>query len=223
MENPWVRVPTEKPFVLEEDRTSVETFNKRVGPDSNRFLQIDKLLPEPFIGDPNAPVLLLSNNPGFGDGWQERAKPPIAERARDNLHHRPSGYPLYYLAPDGQTNRRWWQRKLKHLIKRFSAEVVSRSVTNVVYFPYPSKRYGHDGIVLPSQEYGFHLVRQAIRRDAIIVLMRRDQRWLDAIPELNSYKRRFQVLNTQNPCVGPNCPGFDQIVKAIEDSRTGKH
>src|SRR6516162_2449817 len=63
--NPWVHVPVDPPYVLLEDARAVGEFNASAG--EAHQLQINKLLPEPFVGDPAAPVLLLSNNPGFGE------------------------------------------------------------------------------------------------------------------------------------------------------------
>jgi hypothetical protein len=110
----------------------------------------------------------------------------------------------------------WWRRKLKHLIKHFGCKVVADSILNAVYFPYPSVKYHRGTPDVPSQTYTFNLVKEAMKREAIIVFMRKGDNWLNAIPELASYKRGFRVLNTQNPCIGPNCPGYHEIVNAIE-------
>lgn len=213
--NPWTGLPRTPPFVLPDDRSAVDTFNAVAGP--SRLLRVYDLLPEPFIGNPRAPVLLLSNNPGFGAGWADRAASDFQERIRANLCHQPSECPFYYLAPDVQgLNRQWWVRRVKHLIERFSKEVVARSILNVVYFPYPSLRYAHDRLTLGSQQYGFHLVREAMKREAFIVFMRKPDRWLQAIPELHNYDRKCQVNNTQNPTVSPtNLGAYEGVVDAI--------
>jgi hypothetical protein len=119
--------------MLPEDAKAIREFNSRA--DSNHRLQIEKLLPEPFVGDPAAPVLLLSNNPGFGKSSVLRQKPEFKKRMRSGLNLRSSVYPFTYLDPKFEKTGRWWRQKLKCLLLKFGAEVVARSVCNVVYFP----------------------------------------------------------------------------------------
>jgi hypothetical protein len=126
-----------------------------------------------------------------------------------------------YFHPDfAGSGKQWWGRKLKHLIKRFGEEVVARSVLNVVYFPYPSRRFGHKRLRLPSQQYGFDLVRDAVGRNAAIVLMRPGKRdaWLEAVPQLKGYARFFSVKNPQTPVISPkNCAGYSEAERALEN------
>ncbi len=217
-ENPWNRLPDRPPFVLPGDEPRVREFNEKVGSGSNRFLQIMKILPEPFIGDPNAPVLLLSNNPGFGKGAPFRQDRVFMDRMRKNLLHEPSEYPFVYLDPMFSEAGKWWHRKLRHLLDRFTWEVVARSILNVPYFPYPSRRFGHRHFELPSQAYSFHLVGEAMKRKAVIVFMRRDDMWKEKVPALKKYGRLFQVKNVRNPAISPrNCPEheYERVVEAI--------
>lgn len=216
--NPWPGLRTSAPFVLTADRDRVEMFNGRAG--RARYLHVDKLLPEPFIGNPLAPVLLLSNNPGVGGSWESRATPAFQRRIRKNLSHQPHEYPFYYLDPKVQgPNREWWERRVKYLIQEFGLQTVSKSILNVVFFPYPSHRFSHDRLAWDSREYGFHLVREAIKRRAFIVFMRRSRCWLDAIPELGRYDLKCQVNNTMNPTVSPtNLCDFKKVVATIAAS-----
>lgn len=54
-----------KPFVLPEDLKSVEDINGNLRVESDFALRIEKILPEAFVASADAPVLLLSNNPGL--------------------------------------------------------------------------------------------------------------------------------------------------------------
>ena len=65
-DNPWQRLPDRPPFVLPEDAAVVREFNAQVT--EHFFLRVDDLLPEPFVGDPKAPVVLLGTNPRFSTG-----------------------------------------------------------------------------------------------------------------------------------------------------------
>ncbi len=218
-DNPWLCLPLGPPYVLAQDEQAVCEFNAEAGDDHQ--LQIDKLLPEPFVGDPAAPVLLLSNNPGFSKRSVFRQHPEFMARVRESLSHRFSTYPFIYLDPEYRDAGRWWRQKLKPLLQNFGDEIVARSVCNVVYFPYPSSRFRHGRCEVPSQQYTFRLVRGAIERGAVIVLMRRGQlrRWQDKVSELNGYGNLILLRNPQMPSISPrNCEvgDYERVVRAIE-------
>src|SRR5258707_120499 len=107
------------------------------------------------------------------------------DRMRENLLHEPSAYPFVYLDPAFCEIGKWWERKLRLLIKRFGREVLARSILNVPYFPYASQNFGHRRLSLPSQQYNFHLVREAMKRQAVIVLVRREDIWMEAVDPFN--------------------------------------
>lgn len=229
IKNPWAEVfskPCSPPFVLEGDREAVVKFNSRLKSGSlhQYFLHVEQILPEPFVGAKDAPVVLLSNNPGFNDEITIRGKQDKAflTRIRGNLSHTASEYPLIFLDPDCPGSD-WWGKKLHHIIEHFDAlghdgrKLVAKSILNIVYFPYPSRRFGHRRLSVPSQDYNFDLVRSAIRRDAVIIHLRQSAMWLDSVPELAAYNnRRFEVLNTQRPVITPWCPGFKESIDAIK-------
>jgi hypothetical protein len=227
VDNPWLHIPAEPPYVLPEDAEAVARFNRTASP--NHFLRVDKILPEAFMGVKDAPVVLLSNNPGFSS-LEEREKfrqqPMILEWMRKNLHHEPLDYPFYYLNPVFNESD-WWVVRLRPLIERFKTptqngrQLIAKSVLNVVYFPYPSLNFGHRQLRLASQNYGFQLVREAVNRKAVIVLLRRGKEnqkvWLEAVPELNGYDQFYLGSNPQAPYVSPgNCPSFfETVVQAV--------
>jgi hypothetical protein len=109
--------------------------------------------------------------------------------------------------------------KTKALIAKFDRKVVARSLFNVVYFPYVSPHFGHSRLCLPSQVYSFGLVRKAVSRGAVVVLMYRGQErhWLAQVPELTGYSKFLRVNNPQNPAISPGNLGddFQTVVEAI--------
>lgn len=121
-DNLWQRLPDRPPFVLPEDEAVVRTFNARVAEDYR--LRIDDSLPEPFVGDPNAPVVLLGNNPGFSpEGAVRKQEPRFGARMRPNLIHEPSDCPFVFFAPDIVAGHRCWgDHKLKDLLHHFEHE-----------------------------------------------------------------------------------------------------
>jgi hypothetical protein len=109
---------------------------------------------------------------------------------------------------------------VRRLIKRFGQQTVARCILNVVLCPYPSQNYRR--LVVPSQSYSFGLVRDAVARNAVIILMRPGQlsEWEGIVPTLKGYQRFFCVPNAQNPAVTENCPGYDLVVAALVASTT---
>ncbi len=218
-DNPWLSLPSGPPYVLAADEKAVREFNARAR-DTYR-LQIDKLLPEPFLGDPAAPVLLLSNNPGFGKHSLFRQQPEFMAKMRACISLRFLTCPFVYLHPEYSEISEWWRQKLKCLLQKFGDEVVARSVCNIVYFPYPSTKFGHGRYEVPSQKYSFRLVQAAIERGALIVLMRKGQlrRWQDKVSELDGYNNLIVLRNPQMPSISNrNCEvgDYERVLKAIE-------
>ena len=75
LDNPWTHLPTRAPFVLREDREAIESFNRRTRLET----QIETaLLPVPFVGRIDAPVILLLLKPG-----SERRILHLASHRRD--------------------------------------------------------------------------------------------------------------------------------------------
>lgn len=219
VENPWTRLPHSAPFALHDDLPLLQTFNARAKPEH----RVDtSLLPEPFLGRHDAPVVLLNLNPGWKAADAAcHANPAFAGLSRANLEQARSPYPFYLLNPALESlGTRWWRRKLRWLIDDAGLDAVTNNVLCVEYFPYHSHRYGSRVPRLPSQEFSFGLVRSAIEREALIVIMRSARRWEAAVPELEVYGRRLDLINFQNPCVSPrNCPdGYGEIVAAIRSS-----
>ena len=180
------------------------------------------IVPEAFVGRPDAPVELLSNNPGFkqpASDIDQKEDPTFVTKMRKNLLHEPSDYPLLFLSPEFRG--KWWRSKLKEPIAEFGEQVVARNFLNVVYFPYTSRRFGQERLELPSQAYSFQLVADAVKRNAVIVFMRPGKAWLwlEKVSGLEGYARLFRVNNPQMPAISPrNCDGFDVILEAIQSA-----
>lgn len=65
--NPWWRLPIEPPFVLPEDKDKVLAFNDKTRSAGHEHLLNLDLIPAPFVGAPDAPVVFLGNIAGAGD------------------------------------------------------------------------------------------------------------------------------------------------------------
>ena len=214
--NPWRDLPIEPPYALEADRPVLARFNQDARPEHQIHLD---LLPEPFLGAPDAPAVLLGLNPGFAPEDRVPHSDPVFQAlSRAQLSHAPSAYPFLLLNPAVEApGRRWWEAKLARLLEIGGRERVARRVLCVEYFPYHSRRFAHAKIRVPSQAYSFNLVRAAVQREAVMVLMRAERLWLEAVPELAAYPWLYRLRSRQNVIVSAaNCPeGFGSIVAAL--------
>jgi hypothetical protein len=217
MQNPWNKLPTSPPYLLEIDKISIDNHQTKFN--ENTALHFE-LLPEPFLGNPNATVILLNLNPGYSpDDITYHQQQKFIDLSLANLKHQSLEYPFFLLDPSlSAPGRIWWEKKLKAIIQDTDKQTVANQVLCVEYFPYHSRRFGHHKMMLPSQEYSFHLVREAIARRVIIVLMRSKKLWLSAVSELEEYELLFSLRNVQNPTISPgNCPErYASIVRALK-------
>jgi hypothetical protein len=212
MANPWENLPTADPYVLEIDHARVKDFNRTTK--SQHMLRLE-LLPEPFLGNPNAPIVLLNLNPGFSsedEKWhkKERFKNSILW----NLAHREAAYPFYLLdrAYSGSPGHQWWRKRLNLLIAEFGLARIASNVFCVELFPYHSESFSVACLGVESQAYGFELVRRAISRRATIVFMRSKKLWISSVPELEDYAA-YELENPRSPYITPaNSPaGYEAI------------
>ncbi len=220
MDNPWRSLPPQRPYVLESDRNPISSFNQRAKPEVQIHLEA---LPEPYLGIPTAPVVLLSLNPGFGLETLpfHQESPYFRETHRQNLNHGAMEYPFYLLDPGNAASPgyQWWARRLRKLTESCGQQRVANRVLCVEYFPYASEHFGFSNI-LSSQHYGFDLVQQAMKRDATILVMRGERYWLTVIASLKHYSHFYRLNSTQSVYVTENnCPdGFPRIVDRIQST-----
>ncbi len=214
MENPWVHLPLQAPFVLPEDRDLIESFSASV--DERHSVHLE-LLPEPFWGVVDeAKALVLSLNPGYNPAEQGyHADQDFARAFRANLAQRDQEYPFFLLDPHHDSpGHKYWQRNLKSVLAHVSNSKVARELGVVEYFPYHSQAYRQMNRILPSQSYSFELVRDAIARKAFIVVMRGRASWLKAVPELETIGHF-----PNSPQSGSTSPGnlmsFDALIDAL--------
>jgi hypothetical protein len=129
-------------------------------------------------------------------------------------------FPFFYLNPElsKTPGGKWWNRRLKWLLERFAGKGLARSILCVEYFPYHSRGFGFKDLPLESQEYGFNLVRSAIHRGAVIVIMRGEKHWTRKLKELRGHSRVLRLKNWRNVVLSPRNlkgRGFQKMVSAI--------
>lgn len=209
MQNPWIRLPEAPPYVLDTDAEAIRRFNATA---NDRSRVETGLLPEPFVGRLDALIFMLLLNPGVeGSEFVTHRDPTFIAAVRGCYRQQPAEYPQYFLAPDAVGPGVSWNRRvLKPLIAEFGLRSVSANVTALEYFPYHSVGFAHHRLRVPSQEFGFHVLREAISREAVIFVTRGFRIWEAAVPELANYGRAFRTRSVQNVVISPrNCPdGF---------------
>ena len=220
--NPWSQLPSAAPFALPQDAELIRAFNATA---RQKFkVQLDAL-PEPYLGSPTAPVVLLSLNPGFIASVPHlHANIEFSSRLRANLVHDASWGHLNHLLDPAIDRTDYWEKKLKCLIDRFDLKFIANNLLCVELFPYASERFGHAKLDLPSQRYSFHLVKEAIDRRAVILLLRGRRVWSAKVPELACYPLLYAAQSPQNPTISyRNFPeGLDKAFDALEEARSGR-
>jgi hypothetical protein len=177
--NPWCDLPLSAPYVLPDDN-AVLARDPRV----TAALQLD-LLPAPHQGWPDsAEVWLLTKNPGGKTKDFEFDQEFIRERRRSLTFK--SDFPIFSLDSrwPAQAGYKYWTSRLRHLIKKVGIDHLARKLMIVQYFPYQSQDFPLLRELLPSQKYTFDLVRRASKQGKLMVVLRAERLWLEAVPEL---------------------------------------
>ncbi len=214
--NPWPALGCEAPFVLTEDRLAVVGFNARAT--ERTRLELD-LLPEPFVGRVDAPVLLLALNPGVSDGdFALHTEEFFRRRVRACHRQEAVDCPYYYLDPAVTgPGARWSARVLGPLIREVGLAKVARGVVLFEYVPYHSRRFAHHQLSLSSQAFSLACVRESLPQAAAVFVTRGLRLWSRAVPELLGHPRLFRTRSAQNIVISPrNCPaGWAAAVAGI--------
>jgi hypothetical protein len=220
--NMWSALPLDPPYVLDEDRPHVDAWNERRGAKDERVRLQLGVWPEPFLGSRTASVVMLAQNPAWPGGPPPHVGDAKYEAAlRGNLsddsdRHIHLGFKDAFAATSG----RWWRPRWRAVMERsgLAFEDMARKVLAVQTHGYFSQRWARLPVTLPSQWFGFDLVRQAVARDAVIVVTRGWKDWAVAVPELLTYDEAVRTNNPRSPYITPgNLPadGFGKVLDAL--------
>ena len=218
--NPWAGFEHSEYMVHSDDEDSFKDHNSRVKL-AHRFIPF--LAPEPWIGNVDSKVVILLANPGatkenlVGD---RESNPFRQELAIKNLHMEKMGYPHYFLDPSlhSDPGGKWWRSTLGKLIKDTSLENVSQNVLSLEALPYHSRYFETPALEIPTQRFTAQLLREAINREAFIVIYRQSDYWISQVPELKKYPRKtMNPINTQRVWITPGNlrNGYEEIVNLI--------
>jgi hypothetical protein len=220
--NPWTGLAARPPYVLEEDRPYVKAWNDTVGAERADLRLAVELLPDPFVGPRDAPLVILGLNPGFaGPELVEHRSRRFRDAVRSNLSDRRAHIHFYLTEPFAETaGGRWWRRCLRTLLKEgWTYEELARRVLAIEFHGYHSQNWTTLPVTLPSQWYSFDLLVRAMDRGAIIVVARGRRQWEVAVPQLRRYRRAFGTNTVRSTFMSPgNLPrgAFNQLLRAIQ-------
>lgn len=192
--NPWASLASDAPRVCREDYQLLQKFNSSAR--QEHWFDLS-LYPEPYFGAQNAPIVLLTLNPGWSpQDAQTHARSDFGDLARAGLSHELQPFPFLHLQPHAQwPGAVWWRQRTRELVEATSFDLVAKQLACVQFIPYHSKEFAQNSPILPSQKYSFLLVRGAMLRRAEIIVMRSKVRWFQAIPELATYCRLHIARN----------------------------
>ena len=207
--NPWLDI-------VEQDGLKVAGcdlpyINKRYGSlsammERYRASELDfHQLPEPFTGDRNANVVCLNMNPGVGRNASGDAE-YYTQRMYQNYRHELNEVfwteDVKYPGDRIHDGTLWY---IKHTLQLQQLLGRKPGIFFMDYFPYHSKRGFAFPTDLPSYSYRNFLLREAMDKGKLIIIMRQKNRWLDISGlNLEQYPRLVFLRSPQSGYLTPN-------------------
>lgn len=225
--NPWLSFDpdSEEPKVHEEDLPFFRGFNKgmgaRKGIDKKQYLLAEHLEPHPYLGNPQANVLVLMANPGVNEKEKNpkfRMNPEKLEQNRQNLRHEnlESFKSRIYSPENSDLESEWFKPRVKELVHATSVDRVTKGIFLVNFHAYHSKSWHPIPFTFPTQHYSFQLVNQAIERNALIIMSRNMLGWFTAVPNLFDHKNRVEFISSRSVYLSEGNLGKSHFKKILE-------
>lgn len=199
MDNPWKDiVATDKVKMIDCDKIILNDYVLKCSKPSENNPNKDSLnqWPEPYIGNPKAPVYLLNGNPAYCNlDHLFTEDPSFVEIMIRNLKHDSLGNLNDFVYFNTLHTRglvhggcQWWMDKTQAL--REALEGSHPFIFDLEYSPFHSK----NGVMPNSNQlketeaykYTNHLLKQAIESNKILILMRKQELWVDRLKQIAS-------------------------------------
>jgi hypothetical protein len=204
MENPWLTFNPEEdaPKFHDLDKAHAQAFNKGIE-DRNEYRLAEHLEPYPYFGNPVANIFVLLANPGIEKREADpsfRINPENVKRNRKNLRHESADSFLSWVHSPENPEREgeWVIPRIRKVVLETSLERVSSGLFLINYHPYKSKSWYPIPFTFETQRYSFHLVSEAMNRNALIIMSRNILGWFTAIPELYDYRNRVMFKSSRS-------------------------
>lgn len=204
MENPWLNFcPKEnEPKFHDLDRAHVQAFNKGLE-GHHEYKLAEHLEPYPYMGNPDANVFVLLANPGINKRETNpsyRTNSEYVNRNLRNLKHESADSFLSWVhSPDNpEMESDWLIPRIRKVVHETSLERVSTGLFLINFHAYNSKSWYPIPYTFETQRYSFHLVSEAMKRGALIIMSRNILGWFTAIPGLYDYKNRVTFVSSRS-------------------------
>lgn len=229
MENPWVSFNPSlgDRKVHEYDLPYFLGFNKgmgaRRGKEKKQYLLAEHLEPHPYLGNPQANVLVLMANPGVNDKEKNpkfRMNPQKLEQNRQNLRHENlDSFKSRIHSPNKpDLESEWFKPRIRELVQATSVDRVINGIFFVNFHAYHSRSWYPIPFTFPTQHYSFKLVSNAVSRNALIIMSRNMLGWFTAIPNLFGHQNRIEFLSSRSVYLSEGNLGkssFNRIIDSI--------
>jgi len=200
VENPWEAFKKEENYFFEQDKKIVQEFNKNLGPHP-KYIDFD-LMPEPYIGNPNANVVLLFTNPGLKGNEKQNYEdfPTMKKVLKRNLTHENIDYPYYYLNPafKDTDGGKWIYKRMGRIIKKIGPKELSNKIFTIQLHPYHSNAFEELKETLQGHNYSMSLLSEAIKRNALIIFTRSHKEWNSAYNKFDSSVKDLKEIEKIN-------------------------
>ena len=198
------------------DLPFLQAFNQKAN--SNHKLDLS-LYPEPFAGNANAKVYLLSGNPGWCDYDYQlmTSNQPIWDKMMQHSYdpipsvgHTPT---MYWLDPywkkqikpvngyDGGFS--WWEKRTNYLRVKEGIKDIHKKLFNIDYHPYHSKKLKIDNNIknLPSKTYIDNIIGKAFEdEERLFIIVRCREEWEERLISLLQFQELPKnVIFLKNP------------------------
>lgn len=215
MINPWINLDIVETRIHPLDKEIVDEFNQKA---KQEFQFCRQLLPDPYIGNIKAKVLVLALNPGLSEEDYKTHKDQFFRKHyKKNLYQQQSDYPFYYLNPELDCpGSKWWRNKLRWLLEKTDEKYLAQNICCLQLMPYHSVQFKQPKNNLPTQDFTKEVVKEFIAKEATIVFMRSKAKWVELVPELETYTNSFVLRNPRNPTFSPKNMGEDNFNNLLE-------
>jgi len=226
LENPWQSFSPSlgDRKVHQSDLPYFLGFNKgmgaRKGEEKKQFLLAEHLEPHPYLGNPNADVLVLMANPGVNDKEKNpkfKMNPQKLEQNRQNLRHENlDSFKSRIHSPDNpDLESEWFKPRVRELVQATSVDRVTNGIFLVNFHAYHSRSWHPIPFTFPTQHYSFKLVSEAVSRNALIIMSRNMLGWFTAIPNLFDHRNRIEFFSSRSVYLSEGNLGKSNFHKVI--------
>ncbi len=218
VENPWTGMNGPN-YYTENDKKIIEAFNEKTEEafkefckkGNPHFIDID-LLPEPYMGNPKANIILLYSNPGISSSKTEKNEHKV-EKFKSflikNLTHEPVEYPYYYLNPDFEETAGgvWIMDRIREIFEILLDEIkdkrkvqllLSNNFFTLQLHPFHSREFQPINNSFSMDAYTIQLFMDAIERvekeEALMICTRSYVEWNKVYQKKEGTKKNLEDI-----------------------------